>query len=88
MATGGEINLKKIFANIWIPRFNKATGECNWMKKRRLPCAVLEVPQRDGSVENIEMKDTDSAPKSLALELAFDNEWDKSQLARIRKMGT
>ena len=58
------------------------------MKKRRLPCAVLKVPQRYGSVEDIEIKDTDSAPKSLSLELAFDNGWDKSQLARIRKMGT
>ena len=29
MATGGEINLKKSFAKIWIPYFNRATGECN-----------------------------------------------------------
>ena len=39
-------------------------------------------------MEDIEIKDTDSAPKSLGLELVFDNGWDKSQLARIRKMGT
>ena len=26
MATGGEINLKKSFAKIWIPCFNRATG--------------------------------------------------------------
>ena len=37
-------------------------------------------------MEDIEIKDTDSAPKSLGLELAFDNGWDKSQLARIRKI--
>ena len=88
MATGGEINLKKSFAKIWVPCFNRATGECNWMKKRRLPSAVLKAPQRDGSVEDIEIKDTDSAPKSLGLELAFDNGWDKSQLARICMMDT
>ena len=49
---------------------------------------MLKVLQRDGSVEDIEIKNTDSASKSLGLELAFDNGWDKIQLARIRKMGT
>ena len=88
MATGGEINLKNSFAKIWIPCFNKATGECGWLKKRKLPRVTLKIPQRDGSVEDIVIKDTDSAPKSLGLELAFDNRWDKIQLARIRKMGT
>ena len=58
------------------------------MKKRRLPRAMLKVPERDESVEDIKIKDTDSAPKSFGLESAFDNGWDKSQLARIRKMGT
>jgi len=71
MATGGEINLKKSFAKIWIPCFNRATGECNWTKKRRLPRAVLKVPQKDGSVEDTEIKDTDSAPKSLGAGVGF-----------------
>ena len=88
ITTGGEISLKKSFAKIWIPCFNKTTGECSWLKKRKLPRAVLKAPQRDGSVEVIEIKETDSAPKFLGLELAFDNGWDKIQLARIRKMGT
>ena len=39
-------------------------------------------------MEDIAIKDTDSAPKFLGLELAFDNGWDKPKLARIRKMGT
>ena len=39
-------------------------------------------------MEDTEIKDTDSAPKSLGLELAFDNGMDKIQLARIRKTGT
>ena len=43
------------------------------------PCRT-KGPQRDRSMEDIEIKDTDSAPKSLGLELAFDNGRDKSQL--------
>ena len=48
MATGGEISLKKSFVKIWVPCLNRATGECNWTKKRKLPRAVLKVSQRDG----------------------------------------
>ena len=47
MATGGDINLKKSFATIWIPCFNKATGECGWPKKRKLPRTTFKPPPRE-----------------------------------------
>ena len=58
-----------------------------WTPKRLLPQGYLEVPQRDQSISTIDIKDTDSAPKLLGVELAFDGETPKAQLDRLARLG-